>query len=219
MSRTENEYHIVAFDPGGTTGWAHLILDYRAFSRPDNKALRWLKHWECGEYTGPENSQVAEASRLIWRAKFGDMPFNSDVGVVSSGLTRADLLSENFELTQQIGGNNLLSPVRINAKLDWICSQWALKLNLQKRGLRLQQTAHRLNLMGFMSPFRKNGTWSSTGRGKDAFSAVQHAVTWLRRVKTESKSRPWKLGEGGVANVRWDCACSRGQRCDIRHPR
>lgn len=219
MAKVENEYHIVAFDPGGTTGYAHLVLDFRAFSRPGNKALRYLKHWECGEYTGTENEQVGQASRLIWKARFGDMPFNSPTDVLSSGLSRSDFLSEDFELTQQVGGNNLLSPVRINAKLDWVCAQWGLKLNLQKRGSRLTQTAERLNAFGFMSPFRNNGTWSPAGRGKDAFAAMQHAVTWLRRVKTESRSRPWKLGEGGRANARWDCACERGRRCDIRHPR
>lgn len=219
MAREENEYHLVAFDPGGTTGWAHLVLDFRAFSRPDNKALRYLKHWECGEYTGTENKQVGEASRLIWRARFGDMPFNATTDVLSSGLSRSDLLSEDFELTQQIGGNNLLSPVRINAKLDWVCEGWGLKLELQKRSARTQITPERLKRFGFISPMNRLGRWTTTGRGKDAFSAMQHAIVWLRQVKSKSLSRPWKLGEGGRANVRWDCACSEGRRCDIRHPR
>ncbi len=219
MAREENEYHIVAFDPGGTTGWGHIVLDYRAFSRPQNKALRWVKNWNCGEFTGPENAQVEQASRLIWRAKFGDMPFNSTTDVVSAGMSRADFLSEDFELTQQVGGNNLLSPVRINAKLDWVCHGWGLKLNLQKRSLRTNVTPERLLRFGFTSPMNRRGRWTTTGRGKDAFSAMQHAIVWLRRVKQEARSRPWKLGEGGRANVRWDCACEDGYRCDIRHPR
>ena len=33
------EYHLIMFDPGGTIGWAHFVLDFRAFSRPEHKAL------------------------------------------------------------------------------------------------------------------------------------------------------------------------------------
>lgn len=217
MGSEPNEYHLVAFDPGGTVGWAHLVFDCRAFSRPSNKALRYLKRWECGEYAGTENEQVGQASRLIWRAKFGDMPYNSTTDVVVAGLSRADVLSEDFELTQLIGGNNLLSPVRINAKLDWECHRWGLKLNLQRRSMRTAVTAERLIAFGFTSPFRRNGEWSSSGSGKDAFSAMQHAVTWLRRVKDKSKSQPWRIVVKG--QTLWDCPCAKGGRCNFRHPR
>ncbi|HTS10108.1 MAG TPA: hypothetical protein VMP68_31385 [Candidatus Eisenbacteria bacterium] len=192
MSKVRNEYHLVSFDPGGTIGWAHFIYDLRAFSTPEAKVLRWLKHWECGEFEGTENEQVAECSRLIWRAKFGDMPYNTDTDVVAGALSRADFISEDFELTQMIGGKNLLSPVRINAKLDWECHRWGLTLNLQRRSMRTSVTPARLQMFGFDSPFRSNGAWSPTGRGKDAFAAVQHAIVWVRRVKEASRSKPWR---------------------------
>lgn len=217
MSKDENEYHILAFDPGGTTGWGHLILDRRAFSRPEHKALKYLKHWECGELTGSENEQVEQASRLIWRAKFGDMPYNTTTDVVSSGLSVPDILSEDFELTQRVGGHNLLSPVRINAKLDWVCHTWGQHLNLQKRSMRTAITAERLRAFGFTSPFRKGGNWSTTGNGKDAFASMQHAVTWLRRVKENSRSLPWRITVNG--RTQWDCACARKGPCDLRHLR
>lgn len=219
MPRNPNEFHIVAFDPGGTIGWAHLTLSCEAFSRPEHKALAYLTDWECGEFTGGENEQVAEASRLIWRAKFGDMPYNASTAVVAGALAKADILSEDFELTQLVGGDNLLSPVRINAKLDYECYRWGLKLNLQRRSMRTNVTAERLQLFGFDSPFRRNGAWSKSGRGKDAFAAMQHAIVWLRRVKDKSKSRPWKMSDGQTDNAYWDCACEEGKRCDLTHPR
>ncbi len=219
MARNENEYAVVAFDPGGCIGWVHIRLDYRAFTRPENKVLANVIDWECGEFSGTEHQQCQEASKLIWRAKFGDMPFNSHTDVVSGGLSRADILSEDFELTQLIGGNNLLSPVRINAILGYECARLGLKLNLQKRSLRTRVTPVRLTYMGFNSPFRRTGSWSTQGRGKDAFAAMQHAIVWLRRIKKKSLRRPWKLGKGGVENREWDCACSRGRRCDLVHPR
>lgn len=219
MSKNPNEYHIVAFDPGGTMGWAHLILSVRAFSRPEHKALRFLKSWDCGEFSGQENEQVEEASRLMWRAKFGSMPYNTTTDVVSAGLSKADFLSEDFELTQTVGGHNLLSPVRINAKLDITAHRWGLVLHLQRRSMRTNITPERLRLFGFDSPMNRGGNWTKTGRGKDMFAAMQHAIVWLRRTKEQSRARPWKLADGSTHNAKWDCACSRGRQCDLRHPR
>lgn len=215
MSRVRNEYHLVTFDPGGTIGWAHLIVDCHAFSRPEAKVLRWLKSWDCGEFSGQENEQVAEASKLIWRAKFGDMPYNTVTDVVAGGFSKADIVAEDFELTQLIGGKNLLSPVRINAKLEWECFRWGLTLKLQRRSMRTGVTPERLKLFGFDPPGRR---WTTTGKGKDAFAAMQHAVVWLRRQKDVSRSKPWKLSDNT-----WDCRCSKSSngrilRCDLVHP-
>lgn len=214
MSRKPNEYHLVTFDPGGTIGWAHIIIDCRAFSRPEHKVLRWLKTWDCGEFEGTEFDQCQEASRLIWRAKFGDMPYNTTTDVVSAGLTRDDFVSEDFELMQTIGGKNLLSPVRINAVLDYECKRWGLELNLQRRSMRTSVTPERLEMYGFKPPGRR---WTKSSKGKDAFAAMQHAVVWLRRVKEQTRGRPWKLSDGGMHNAYWDCNCVDGKRCDLRH--
>lgn len=196
-----NEFHVTAFDGGGTTGWAHLVVDFRAFSRPENKVMRWLKHWECGEYTGPEEDQEAAAVDRI----------HTTLKTVS--YLAYDVVGEDFELTQLIGGKNLLSPVRINAVLAWECHKRGVKYNLQARQLRTSVTPQRLNLFGF------EGRWTKTGKGKDMFAAMQHAVTWLRRKKIDSRSRPWKLSDGTILNSYWDCDCSEGKPCDMVHPR
>lgn len=219
MSQHPDEYHLVAFDPGGTIGWAHLVFNCRAFSRPEHKAIAFLKSWDCGEFTGSEHEQLREAAQLIHVARFGTMPYVSPTAVVSTGYARTDIISEDFELTQMVGGANLLSPVRINAVLAWECDKLALKLELQRRSMRTNVTPARLQLAGFDSPFRQNGVWSKSGRGKDAFAAMQHAIVWSKRVKTESMRRPWKLSDGQTTNAYWDCACRRGRRCDLTHRR
>lgn len=198
-------YHLVTFDPGAAaTGWAHLVVDERAFTRPANKVLRNLKDWNCGEFTGPEVAQLDEARRLIWRAR----------GFEQFEHNRCDVVSEDFELTQLIGGKNLLSPVRINAVIDWLCqTQFGLKLELQRRTMRTSVTPERLRAFGFE---RK---WTKTGRGKDEFAAMQHAIVWLRRLKERSRSHPWKMTIDGTRNARWDCSCQRGWKtCDLDHP-
>ncbi|SRR5258706_982761 len=202
-----NQFAIVTFDPGGTIGWARLILDARAFSRPEHKVLRWLLSWDCGEFSGQEEAQLEQGVALIRATRLNGV-FNR----------HTDVVGEDFELTQLIGGENLLSPVRINAVLNWECHKQGLKYVLQKRQMRKSVTPERLNLFGF------KGKWRTSGKGKDAFAAMQHAVVWSRRIKKLSQSRPWKLSDGIASNAYWDCACEeidsygRGQ-CDMSHPR
>lgn len=208
-----NQYHVIAFDPGGVTGWCHLVLSVQAFSRPEHKVLANLLSWDAGEFTGQEAEILGSAVGLInaWRHP-GE--FNP----------RLDVIGEGFQLTQLVGGPELLSPVRINAVLDWECRKLGLQYKIQDRSMRTNQTKERVSEMGFVSPFSRRGTWTTTGRGKDMFAAVQHAVTWIRRLKKESISRPWKLSDGVSSNAFWDCRCEemrsgRRMKCDLTHPR
>lgn len=193
-----NDYHILWFDPGGTIGWAHLVISAVGFSRPELSALAYLKSWDCGEYSGPEYDCIRNATMKCRTLHFPN-EYNQ----------RIDVGTEDFELSQLIGGKNLLSPVRINAILEWELITHGLRLQYQKRGLRLQQTKERLNAFGFKAK------WTTTGIGKDAFAAMQHAVTKLRSVKAESRTNPWKLSDG--VGRYWNCACAESEACDLAH--
>lgn len=207
MAVHPNEYHLVAFDPGAAaTGWAHFVVNYRAFSRPEHKVLQYVESWDCGQFTGSDHDQYTAAQMLVYRARFGHREeFNS----------KADVVAEDFQLVQTIGGKNLLAPVRFNAVLEWECGKLAAPFHLQNRSDRTGVTADRLNAMGFA------GRWSTTSKtGKDAFSAMQHGVTWLKRLKRKSESFPWKMSENGSRNAYWDCACGDNIHfaCDLTHP-
>lgn len=106
---------------------------------------------------------------------------------------------------QTMGGKELLSPVRLNAGIDYICYKQGLPLRYQNRAMRTQHTPQVLNAYGFQ------GKWKTTGKGKDEFAAMQHAVMWLKRVKEKSKGHPWKLSDGIVFNAYWDCACAKAR--------
>lgn len=182
---TPNEFHLVWFDPGSAaTGWTHFVIDCKAFSRPEHKILPNVISWNCGEFTGPENEQLQMAERLINARHLGSFRNKWQVG------------TEDFQLTQTVGGKNLLSPVRINAALDYICFTQGLKLTYQNRTMRVQTTKEKLKLYGFAGSFRK-----------DEFAAMQHSIIALKRIKAESKSYPWKLSDGIISNAYWDCAC------------
>lgn len=205
MATRPNEYHLLTFDPGGKIGWAHFLLSARAFSRPEHKVLRYLKEWDCGEFTGLERDNLKAAVELIKATSFGAMPYRP---------ARVDVVSEDFELTQTVGGKNLLSPVRINSVLDWECGNFNVQFHLQRRQMRTNVTPERLKAFGFDPPGR---VWTKHSKGKDAFAAMQHGVVWLRRLKEESRSRPWKMSDGQTANAFWDCACRNDEPCDLRH--
>lgn len=187
---TPNEFHLVWFDPGSAaTGWTHFVIDCKAFSRPEHKILPRIVSWNCGEFTGPENEQLRKAEQLISSRYLGEFRNRWQIG------------TEEFQLTQSVGGRNLLSPVRINGALDYICFNHGLTLAYQNRTMRTQTTKEKLKLYGFQGRFRK-----------DEFAAMQHSIIALKRIKAESKGHPWKLSDGIVANAYYDCTCRNTRR-------
>jgi len=199
MNKDGGHHVFIWFDPGrAATGWAFMVVKRMAFSRPENMVLSNLDYWESGEYKGHEHEHCQNASWLVKKA------------VEDWGFLAVTAGTEDFDLVQTIGAKeDLLSPVRINAVLDWEIRKTGLKLKYQDRSLRTNQTKARLKLFGFNKRF-----------GKDELSAMQHLVYYVRKVKEESKSRPWKLNEGDQINSYWDCACSDNinYQCDLRHP-
>jgi hypothetical protein len=201
-------FHILWFDPGSAgTGWAHIVLDEHAYSRPDNRVLANVVSWDCGTYRGSDIEQyvaaVGQMKELYHKGTFRP---------------RMDVGSEDFDLVQTVGGKeNLLSPVRFNAVMNWELVHIGKRLKLQNRALRTQQTAERLTAFGFA------GRWSKTSSTKDEFAAMQHAVTYMRNLKQKANDLPWKLSDGVSSNARWDCACeetrTKRKKCDLSHPR
>jgi hypothetical protein len=155
-----SKYIVLVFDPGGVIGWAKFIVDAKAFARPENKILANVDEWSAGELCGNEHEQLTHAAKMI-RDRRQNAHF--------------DVVVEDFELTQMLGGRNLLSPVRINAVLEWECFKNGVAFNTQKRTMRTNVTRDRLRNFGFTRGFKK-----------DEFAAMQHAIVWLRRLKQKS---------------------------------
>src|SRR5215471_4818089 len=53
-----HDYEVVAFDPGGTTGWAVTSVHREAMEDDEYKILDNILFWTAGEFTGPWESQV-----------------------------------------------------------------------------------------------------------------------------------------------------------------
>lgn len=175
MAKSRNEIHFLWFDPGQTaTGWSYFSIHRRAFTTPEAKLLANVLFWRTGEFRGTEHEQLERAKQLMYWVRFNPMPF----------VCPSYIGTERFDLVQTIGGNELLSPVRINAVLDWECKRTTgLTLEYQARSIRTNVTRERLTDWGF--PIR----------GKDAFAAAQHAIVRMRRLKAETNKRPLELLE------------------------
>lgn len=170
----KTQLHVIWFDPGGITGWAYSVVSSKAFSHPREKVLKNLLEWRTGEFEGTEHEQVTQALDLIRRNRYG--PNNN----LLTGLF--EIGTEDFELTQLIGGKELLIPVRLNAVLDYqIQTLFQLKLFYQNRSMRTGVTRPRMKLWKLPRP-----------KGKDEFAAAQHNLTYLKRVKIRADEITWK---------------------------
>lgn len=149
---------VISFDPGGRTGWSVFRVVSSALTDKHIKILSNIHSHHFGEFVGEEHDQVVAALDLCTRS-------SSDCNLY--------VVTEDFTLMQMTGGRELLSPVRINAALDFALKYTAgIALHYQPRSTRAGVTKARLQ------------RWRiGPVTGKDAFSAVQHGVVFMRRLK------------------------------------
>lgn len=154
---------VVAFDPGGVTGWAVASVHPDAVRKSKFTIMDNVTHFACGQFVGNEFEQVDEMLDLIrqW-----------------PGAVR---VTEQFILLQNNTSDALLSPVRINSALRF-------GLHLQSKGkdrrvfnqlpslAKSTMTDERLAALGYGEPTR----------GKPhARDATRHVFTMWKRIKTQ----------------------------------
>lgn len=111
---------VFAVDPGTTTGWCWALVPAGSMSAWDKVQLAhnagFLKHGQLN-YSGNEDS-IVEALFSLWLRSVDKarscVPKSGSVSLVTSFLT------EDFVVRMFNSNRSFLSPVRINAKLDWL---------------------------------------------------------------------------------------------------
>lgn len=162
-------YSVVAFDPGGDTGWTVFSIYGEAMWDEEYLITANIIHWEAGEFVGSLDDQVDEAVELV------------------NAWEDADIVSEDFILGQFLPGREVLDPVRVNAKLEYAIRP--RYVHLQSPALaKTTITDDRLRDMGLWQDERLVGK-------KDARSAVRHALTFARR-RRESNISSRRTGSG-----------------------
>lgn len=164
---TPPHLHIIGIDPGASTGWARLTVPRASlYGNVPGKILEW----DYGVFFGPENQQVIELCRLAR----GTQSLDYKIGPA--------LVVEDFDYESQVRDKELLSPVRIAAKLDYAVSRGEAddaRMILQSRGqAKSTVTDDRLRRWGF---------WV---KGPDHIrDGFKHALTALRRAKASREFR------------------------------
>lgn len=152
----EGLYIVTALDPGGTTGWCTMGVHPDALTGdPDVPILGNVEWWTAGQFEGAEDDQADEIVELI------------------HSWPTSRIIIEDFILRSQAGllGREVLSPVRITAKVVWaIRPRYAV---LQMPSLAMGTiTDERQKDWGFWLPGQPH-----------ARDAIKHALTFVKRNK------------------------------------
>jgi hypothetical protein len=165
---------VVAIDPGETTGWSVMSVHPEALSEGDVSILQNILHWTHGQIVGDENAQASEVLGIV------DM------------FPGACVLIEDFILRTANAGREVLSPVRITAKIEyglWLVG--AVSYRQMPSEAKSVATDDRLKSWGF---------YERAGGLQHARDADRHALTWLRKSKQHAWMRaacwPHLFGDG-----------------------
>jgi hypothetical protein len=93
---------VIGIDPGGTTGWSVMCVEPDCLSDPDVSVLKSIVHFAQGQVDGDEDDQA-----------------ESLVGLIAAW-PNAAVVVENFTLRTFKMSKELLSPVRITAKVGYV---------------------------------------------------------------------------------------------------
>lgn len=169
---------ILAFDPGGTTGWSLLVLprnwgNQNTFAMPQDVILRNKIRWHHGEIDCivSEDQAVRHINKLIdqWPG--------------------AAIVVEDFILRPHRNemSRDLLSPVRITAKIEHHLWRYNRKMWLQ--------TPAQAKSVSSDDRLKAWGVYTSSGGLQHARDADRHVMLFLRRC----------MGSKGIAlrNVAW----------------
>lgn len=152
------ELVLIGLDPGGTTGWAVLVIGRDAMLDPEVRILNNIALYTYGEVTGDEHKQVDEIESMLetWPG--------------------AALVREDFILRTQNKSRDTLSPVRLGFGIDHLMYKRNRVVFTQQPSLaKVTASDERLKSWGLYRPGSEH-----------ARDATRHAITFARRAKADS---------------------------------
>lgn len=171
---------IIGLDPGGTTGWSLIVLHRNAFDGTIENALKTRVTWLHGQVdcrgVNAEDEGVYQLRKLI-----DEWPW-------------AAVVIEDFILrpARKESSRNLLSPVRITAKLEHHLWMRDREMILQQPSLAKRLDDERLKALN---------VYTREGGMQHARDADRHVLMFMRRCMDGSKGRvlqqntwPWIFG-------------------------
>lgn len=160
MSLSSQHPTVLAFDPGGTTGWSLITVPKMLLSTRDSPITELFdarKDWQHGQISGNECDQVDAMLRLC-RLHF-----------------HACIVIEDFTLRRFDHDKEMLSPVRLTAMLDY-----ALHARSDRRTTFRQQPSEAMQI-ATDTYLKQLNLYERKGGMGHARDADRHAVLWLRK--------------------------------------
>jgi len=159
---------VVAYDPGGVTGWAVFTVHPDALTDPEIRVMNNVLYHGCGEFYGDEYKQVDQMLEL------------------ADAWPDAALVTENFVLYDSSAGRKddaLLTLVRLNAALSY-----ELRRHDRDRRLFRQNAALAKDSMGD-DRLKLCGYYNCSKGSAHARDADRHALLFLRSLKSKPPLR------------------------------
>lgn len=154
----EDAFTVLAFDPGGTTGWSAFGVHKSAMRAESFPILDNILFWSAGQFSGPEFPQVFCMTALV------------------EAWPLAGVVVEDFILRKFNMGRDLLAPVRVG---DAFCYElW--RVSEGRRYAVRQQPAL---AMTTITDERQHDIGMWIPGCPHANDAIKHGLTWLRRKK------------------------------------
>ena len=174
--------NIVAFDPGGTTGWSIMRVDIERLFDPKVRPHEMITHWWHGEIDCGAQSGNAGSSALAQGYDLGESETGEAAGVFmcerliyhAGRPPRSAVVIEDFILRTQTQARDALSPVRITAALQQYLweSKDTTTFKQQPSEAKTTCTDDRLKQWGFWVPGSRH-----------ARDADRHAILFLRKTR------------------------------------
>lgn len=162
---------VVAIDPGGTTGWSVMCVEADALVDPDVSILRSIAHRATGQVDlGNEDAHAAQLVELL------------------AAWPLAAVVIEDFTLRTFKMSRELLSPVRLTAKIEYVLYQGLEDCEPAGRRVFKQQPSQAKST-ATDERLRQWGLYIREGGMEHARDADRHAITFLRRAKDKPKIR------------------------------
>lgn len=149
------ELVLLGLDPGGTTGWALLVIGRDAMLEPELKILDNIALYTYGEFTGDEHKQTDAVEEML------------------ESWPGAAVVREDFILRTQNKDKSVLSPVRLGFGIDHLMYQRGREVFLQQPAMaKTTASDERLKSWGLYRPGSEHSR-----------DATRHAITFARRAK------------------------------------
>lgn len=188
---------IIGVDPGGTTGWSVLKVDYQRLVDQSLPIDNAITQWRHGQIDCGANSGNAATSATANDLELGISETGEAAGVwLMENIIRQNsmfpgstaVVIEDFILRTSNKGRDALSPVRITAALQQLLweGQYVEVFKQQPSEAKSALTDERLKRRGF---------YDSSGAARHARDADRHALLFLQkcRQKPSQMKKAWPV--------------------------